>query len=255
MMITGIVTYPIGKLLDWLLGEESALFRCGRPRRPGSGPVHGRQGEGACMVAAQLMQLSGVWRVPMPLELAACHYSRLPRRACSHGPSSIGPPCSRHTNTHMQARTHTLHTLHNYTTSLQAPRAQGSRDAARGAPGGGGGHRPHAGRVSRTARRPARRGCQGARPGPAVWWPPLGPRAPPCLGSQLVSCSPCLPVWLGRIRPAGALPEPSASHAQSRPANPSPTRLPPPHPHVQGHSDPGCAGHGHQDGRRGDDAC
>lgn len=27
MLVTGIITWPIGKLLDWLLGEQSALFR------------------------------------------------------------------------------------------------------------------------------------------------------------------------------------------------------------------------------------
>ena len=29
MIITAPISWPISKLLDWLLGEESALFRCG----------------------------------------------------------------------------------------------------------------------------------------------------------------------------------------------------------------------------------
>ena len=28
MIITAPISWPISKLLDWLLGEESALFRC-----------------------------------------------------------------------------------------------------------------------------------------------------------------------------------------------------------------------------------
>ena len=30
MFITGIITWPISKVLDWILGEESALFRWAR---------------------------------------------------------------------------------------------------------------------------------------------------------------------------------------------------------------------------------
>ena len=30
MLLTGVITWPIGKLLDWMLGEESALFRWAR---------------------------------------------------------------------------------------------------------------------------------------------------------------------------------------------------------------------------------